>query len=148
MKCHNCDSNGTTAKLKLLKMCHVSSKAETHQISYSGAIIICPIYSSASFSVALSGWDNNTAINVTGRGKGGARKAELQDRKMAHADQYRAGRRHNATQMQAREQTTGEGRVRRTQQQSTREGREREKGDKNMSVCTKPELQNGARAHG
>ena len=40
MKCHNCNSNGTTAKTKSLKMCHVSSKAETHQISYSGAIII------------------------------------------------------------------------------------------------------------
>ena len=53
MKCHNCNSNGTTAKTKSLKMCHVSSKAETHQISYSGAIIICPIYRSASFSVTL-----------------------------------------------------------------------------------------------
>jgi hypothetical protein len=43
------------------------------------------------------GGDNNTSINVTGRGKGDTHKAELQDRKVAHADQYRAGRRHNAT---------------------------------------------------
>jgi hypothetical protein len=53
MKCYNCNSNGTLAKTKLPKLCHVFSKAETHQISYSGAIIICPIYRSASFSVAL-----------------------------------------------------------------------------------------------
>ncbi len=85
---------------------------------------------------------------MTGWGKGDVHKAKLQDRKVARADQYRAGRRHNATQTRAREQTTGEGRVRRTQQQSMREGREREKGDTNMSVCTKPELQNGVRAHG
>ncbi len=52
MKCHNCNSNGTTAKTKSPKMCHVPSKAETDQIiSYSGAIIICPICRSASFSV-------------------------------------------------------------------------------------------------
>ena len=85
---------------------------------------------------------------MTGQGKGDVRNAELQGRKVGRADQYRAGRRHNVTRTRAREQTTGGGRVRRTQQQSRQEGRERERRDVNMSVCTKPELQNGARAHG
>ena len=50
----------------------------------------------ASNMTGRGGQDNNTAITVTGWGKGDMRKAELQDRKVACADQYRAGRIHNA----------------------------------------------------
>ena len=68
----------------------------------------CDTNERASNMTGRGGWDNNTAINVTERGKGDARKAKLQDRKVGRADQYRAGRRHNATQTRAREQTTQE----------------------------------------
>ncbi len=53
----------------------------------------------ASNMTGRGGRDNNTAINVTGQGKGDTHKAELQDRKVARVDQYRAGRRHNAMRM-------------------------------------------------
>ena len=59
-----------------------------------------------------------------------ARRRATRQEGGARVDQYMAGRRHNATQTQAREQTTGGGQVRRTTQQSMQEG-----GGREMQIC-------------